>query len=168
MRGTKNMKNRILLMSSMIILLGSIGNFAAADDASSGCGLGWEVSKDNTLVSSLGRAITNAIASNTIAMTFGTSGCAKHELVQNDKASLHFAEANFHNLMVEMAEGQGQYVDAFAQTLGCQGSEKIFTQYMQGNYHKIFKTPNTTPFEMLKNVKTQMKKSSLASSCHIA
>ncbi len=155
-------------MKKLLVVLAIVGTAAVskASDSSSGCGLGWEVFKDRSLVSSLLRSTTNAIASNSIAMTLGTSGCAKHSIVENKLESLHYAEANFHNLMIEMAQGQGQYVEAFAQTLGCKGAEKEFSQEIQKSYSTVFANP--TPANMLLSVQKEMaNNASLSMNCKI-
>ena len=156
-------------MKKLFIVLALLATttLSQADDASSGCGLGWTVFKDTTLVSSMLRTTTNTFASNSIAMTFGTSGCAQHNIVKNDMESLHYAEANFHNLMTEMAQGQGQYVEAFAQTLGCKGLEKEFSSEIQKSYNSIY-SAQSTPAQMLNSVKKEMSNNAaLSLNCRI-
>lgn len=151
----------------VIFAIAASATVATANDSSSGCGLGWEVFKETSLVSSLLRSTTNAVASNTIAMTLGTSGCAKHSIVDNKMESLHYAEANFHNLMVEMAQGQGQFVEAFAQTLGCQGAEKEFSSEIQKNYATI-SAASSSPANMLTSVQREVaNNASLSLNCRI-
>ena len=123
---------------------------AQAGDSSSGCGLGWMVFKKNSLISSALRATTNAIFLNSIAMTFGTSGCAQHSIVKNEKKSLHYAENNLPQLMVDMASGEGEFINGFAQTLGCDGAE--FSKAAQANYGKIITKQEMKAPEFLNNV----------------
>lgn len=120
----------------VLIALIVLGRATFASDKSSGCGLGWQVFKKNSLVSSSLRATTNAFALNTIAMTLGTSGCAKHSIVKNDKKSLHFLESNLPMVQMEMAMGNGEYINGLAQTFGC--DEAAFSGHMQGKYNQIF------------------------------
>lgn len=121
-----------------IILLASTANAA---DKSSGCGLGWYVLKENTLVSSFFRATTNGLFfNNTFGMTSGTSNCAKHDFVDKDKKSLHFLEANYHNLMVEAAIGAGEHLDGFSQSFGCQKAEMSSFKQMLRTRHADFFT----------------------------
>lgn len=143
------------------IFVGFLGIFSCstfAADGSSGCGAGWYLTQRNSLVSSSFRSLTNATFSNTSGMTSGTSGCAKHDLVKQDKASEHYAEANFQNLMVEMAQGDGEHLRTFAAVLGCvPGVYGNFSGTLQKNYPQIFKSEQTQPHEMLESVKSELR-----------
>ncbi len=156
----------ILILAAIMMTSVSV----RADDSSSGCGVGWMVTKKNSLVSSFVRNLTNFTFSNTIAMTSGTSGCASHSIVKNDSLPQHFAESNHQQLMVEMAKGQGEYLQAFAWTLGCQSdsSYQLFQSTVRGNYEQIYNGSDVTPAEVLKNVRSQMKQNpALARSCNV-
>lgn len=146
----------------LAVLLGSASISAHAEDQSSGCGLGWQLFKKNSLVSSSLRSTTNAFALNTIAMTSGTSGCARHDIVMKQKAALYYAEANYQKLQSEMAEGQGEHLQAFAKLLGCQGSSAVQAgQVLQGNYDQVFTTDQVAPYEMLNNTAQTIYSSNL-------
>ncbi len=134
------MNKRILLAATFgIALFGILPTMVYAQDTSSGCGLGWMVTQRNSLVSSWVRASTNVTFSNTIAMTFGTSGCSRHDLVLNEKSAEYFVEANYDRLRREMAEGQGEFLSAFAEVLGCDaGSMSEFANAVQSQYGSIF------------------------------
>lgn len=135
-----------------------------AGDSSSGCGLGWAVFKDNSLISSALRATTNAIFLNTIAMTSGTSGCAKHSIVKNDKKSLHFMDANKHQLMTEMAYGQGEYVSGLATLMGCDA--QVFSETMKERYQEVFAREGMKARELVNRVQAQiLLNKNLAASC---
>lgn len=107
-----------------------------AADSSSGCGAGWYVFKENSLISSALRASTNATFFSTVGMTFGTSNCAKHKIVQKEKEAIHFAEANYDTLMIEMGQGQGEFMAALSALVGCEGEN--FGTAAQSNYTKLF------------------------------
>ncbi len=125
------MKKLVLL--AFFALMSS--NLLAAD-GSSGCGAGWYVFKDNSLISSALRGTTNATFLSTIGMTFGTSNCSKHKIVQKEQEAVHFAEANYEVLMIEMGQGQGEFISALGGLVGCQGTE--FGAAMQANYERVF------------------------------
>ncbi len=107
---------KLLCLSALA--LGWSGSALAAD-GSSGCGVGWYIFKDKSLLSSSLRQITNSALPNTFSMTFGTSNCAKHSIVHNDKKGLHFVEANQSALEMELAAGEGELLEGLAQTFGC-------------------------------------------------
>jgi len=150
----------ILLLVLFFLLTASV----YAEDTSSGCGLGWQVTSDITLSATSTRGTTNAFLPNTFSMTSGTSGCAAHGLVLNDKLPMHYAEVNFETLKVEMARGDGEFILAFAQTLGC-SDNSLFANTMKKHYGDIFSKEELNPIEMLSNVKTVIKESNLV--CNI-
>lgn len=139
---------------SLIISLLIFSTWAQAEDKSSGCGLGWKVVQKNSLLSSYTRSITNAVTSSTFAMTSGTSGCDQHSVVLNEKKELHYAESNFHSLMTEMAQGQGEYLKGFALVMGCDSSHvSDFSQAAQKNYNNIFPASGTNPAQLVNSMK---------------
>jgi len=152
-------------MKNLIIALFTIisGATAFAGDSSSGCGLGWEVAKSQSLVSSFTRALVNATASNTIAMTLGTSGCAKHSIVYNEAKGIHFVEANLNVLAIDMARGNGEVVQGFASVFGCQNSQ-VFGSMVQSKYESILPSEKTTGVELYNNVKSEIKNNAILSS----
>ena len=110
------MKAVVLALACMLLTMPAMGK-----DGSSGCGPGWYVLKKNSLVSSVGRLITNGILLpiSTLGMTFGTSNCSKHSIVQADKRSLHIAENTLPLLKQDIARGHGTYLNAYIDTFNC-------------------------------------------------
>lgn len=151
----------------VLFAFGSV-NAAYAADGSSGCGLGWMLLKDNSLLSSSLRSTTHAWLPNTFSMTSGTSGCAKHSIVKNDKKDLHFADANYEILATELAQGQGEMVTAFAVTLGCTSeASETFGRVMQENYENLFNTSVRNPLKLVQGARLQiLANPSLRFSCH--
>lgn len=144
-------KKKIMLSSRLfgffITLLALSSIFLAEEvkaiDGSSGCGPGWYVLKDNSMLSSALRATTNGILfpSSTIGMTFGTSNCTKHSLVLKEKESLYFITQNFYDLQNQISQGKGEYLQAFADVVGCRGSSENFnylSNALQREYHSIY------------------------------
>lgn len=123
-----------------------------AADSSSGCGIGWQVLPKQSLVSSFTRNLVNATFSNTIAMTLGTSGCAKHSIVYNEKQGLHFVEANKEVLVAEMALGNGEYLTAMAEVFGCQDSSS-FATIVKKNYQTLVPSYEISGVELYQNIK---------------
>lgn len=136
---------RRLLSSFVCVAALWVSSSAMAADGSSGCGPGWYVFKENSMLSSAARAVTNWVLfpSSTLGMTFGTSNCTQHKLVLQEKASLHFATMAYHDLMIQAALGQGQHLAAFAHTLGCDWRvQETFNRSLQAHYDTLF--PSTT------------------------
>jgi hypothetical protein len=124
-------------------------------ESSVGCGLGQMIAPKQSLISATTRYITNGTFCNQIfGMSSGTSGCTQHSIVKKESASQFYAEANLENLKVEMAQGGGEYLVAFADALGCNDQAKnIFTHVTQKEYGKIFQNGNESANQMLDNVK---------------
>lgn len=150
-----------------ISALSTVSAFAA--DGSSGCGAGWFLFKENSLVSSTLRGTTNSLFfNNTFGMTFGTSNCSKHSIVKNEKEQIYYSEANREQLAVEMAQGSGEYIEAYARVMGC--SDDVIPEFVnttRRNYPEIMPKPETAPVDMLQNVKKQIRSNlNLALACN--
>ena len=140
---------------------------AFAADSSSGCGMGYAIAPKQSLVSSSTRSLVNATFSNTLGMTLGTSGCAKHSIVQNESKGIHYAEANMDQLAMEMARGNGEFVQGFASVFGCQDS-RAFGRMVQAKYETLLPGSDVSGVELYKNVKSEIKNNaSLSSSCSL-
>ncbi len=142
-----------LLLSLFLVL--NLNTFALAADGSSGCGPGWFVLKENSLVSSFLRTITNGIffPTTTVGMTVGTSNCTKHKIVLHEQESLHFATHNYFEIKAEAARGQGRTLSAFSDTIGCPKSVRgVFAERFQQNYLKVFSQSEAQPDKMLQEV----------------
>lgn len=146
------------LIAQMIFLTPSY-----AADSSSGCGLGWQVLPQQSLVSSFTRSMINATFSNTIAMTLGTSGCARHSIVYNEKQGIHFVEANKEVLVAEMAQGNGEYLTAMAEVFGCQDLSSFATM-VKKNYQALVPVYNISGVELYQNIKNN---SEVMSQCSV-
>ncbi len=140
-----------LRLSLVALLLMAFASVSRAGDSSSGCGLGWQVFPKNSLVSSALRSTTHFILPNTFSMTSGTSGCARHDIVMNEYKAIHFAEANYKQLMMDMARGQGEYLNGFASVTNYKGDMNAFGAFVQENFVNLYPTASTSPSEMVTN-----------------
>ncbi len=126
---------------------------AAAADSSSGCGLGWQVTQSMTTSGSSTRSMTNSTSSSEFAMTSGTSGCAKHDLVKNESMDIHYTQANFEFLVAEAAVGQGEYLNGWARAIGCSDrAQSDFKSEAQKNFETVF-SPGKTYSDSLNAMK---------------
>lgn len=121
----------------LALMLFQVSNVFA--DKSSGCGMGWKVTKSMTTSASSTRTTTNGTFSNTFGMTSGTSGCDYHSIVLKDKNKLHFMESNLIPMKYEVAVGSGERLDAFGMMMGC-NPESLghFKSIMKKNTPQIF------------------------------
>ena len=144
---------------------------ARAVDGSSGCGPGWYVFKDTSLLSSALRATTNSFLFpiSTLGMTFGTSNCTQHKLVLKEKESLYFATMNHFELKRDLAKGQGEYVSAFASTMGCPASaQNRLNQNLRTRFTEIYPDGSVKPENVLLEVyKTILQDKELTQKCSL-
>lgn len=164
------MKALFLFVLVLVGISFSTQSFAA--DGSSGCGPGWYLFKDNSLVSSALRSTTNGSLwpSTAGGMTSGTSNCTQHKIVLKEQESLHFATMNHFELKNEIAKGQGEYLSAFSETIGCPASAQgRLNQKLQGQFKEIYPTTEITPSNVLIEVyKTILKDPELTRQCSLA
>lgn len=138
-----------------------------AVDSSSGCGVGWMIAPKQSIVSSATRAVVNVMFSNSIAMTLGTSGCAQHSIVKNESKGMHYAEANFLPLMMEIPAAAGQFVNGFASVLGCSDAQ-LLHRNLKKNFSKLIESDGMNPDFFYQNVVNEIKNNrELADNCHL-
>ena len=131
------------------------GSVAFAGDA--GCGLGGMLIKQNTKVMQILAGTTNTFTgSQTLGITFGTSGCTANGLVQNDKQIQYFVEVNQTELTREMAQGRGEKMTTLAALNGCVTQDQVsaFNTKAQASFKTIVPTAKTTAVEFVNNMKT--------------
>lgn len=126
---------RFLLGAAFALLISAR---AMAADGSSGCGPAWYIFKENSLLSSTLRGTTNGILWPvvTFGMTFGTSNCAKHSLVQEDQDSLKFMTENFEVLRHDIAKGEGEHLNAYIASFSCQ---PLVTKQLSSDLQKAYR-----------------------------
>lgn len=122
-------------------LEGNGGDVEAPQDDS--CGLGWEITKKRTFLATTTRGTTNAFVPPSFGMTTGTIGCAQYSFAKREVEAVTFVASNVEELKMDMASGNGEYVAAFARTLGCSDSVSAeFGASMQKNYSELSKAVN--------------------------
>jgi len=163
-RNLKMLLKSTTLAAGVASALVSVDTWAA--DQSSGCGLGWQVTSKNSLLSSSIRSTTNAVLPNSFSMTFGTSGCTKHSIVQLEREQEYFVNVNFEHLNVDLAQGSGEYLASFAVVMGCGKMTSHFGQVMQSQYGKLVRDLDSNAATFLKRVRQTVKDdASLNASC---
>lgn len=145
-----------------VALLAAGSNVFAAEmepDKSDGCGPGWYIYKDKTLLgTSIRNTTNNVIPGAAFGMTSGTSNCAEHDIVKVEKEQLHYTASNYETLVSEMAAGQGEFLTEYAQSFGCDAAQ--FSEMTQENFERIIPS-NGSSVELLNNVKSEIKTNSL-------
>lgn len=142
-----------LLISAAVLVVASQ---VSARDKFDGCGLGWEITQDKTILATTIRGTTNAVVPPTFGMTTGTIGCEKFSgIASADKNSAEYVAQNYETIRAELAMGQGEYVQATAESLGCDA--QVFGQHVQQNYNSVV-APTKDGIELFNNLKTAAHK----------
>lgn len=115
------------------------------------CGLGWDVTDKKTVLATSTRGTTNSFVPPTFGMTTGTLGCEKFQgFAANEKESASFVAKNFDSIRGQLAIGSGEYVDATAQSFGCDSAS--FGAHVQQNYNTVV-APAQDGVELYQNLK---------------
>ncbi|MBI2387928.1 MAG: DUF3015 family protein [Elusimicrobia bacterium] len=154
------MKKALLAMLVLTSFI-SAAHAAGGSDPNIGCGLGTELfaGKLDKKVFALLGGTTNGTYTQTFGISSETAGCSvKGGWVRNEKKQAAYAEVNLQKLSTEMAQGGGEYLNAFASLMGAndEASKKAFISMTQEKYDVLFPTANTDSATMLRNLRAQM------------
>lgn len=116
-------------MKKLVLAVAVVGMFAIGNNAQAyygygmaGCGWGsyyWDYYGWTQVLAST----TNSLASNqAFGISSGTSGCYQPS-VRAETEKQMFVTENFENLTIEMAKGQGEYLDSLASLMGCDAAK---------------------------------------------
>lgn len=128
-----------------------------AEDKGLGCGLGSEIASDKTWVSATTQGAVDYFFPVSFSMTSGTSGCAEHSIVKKNKEAIHYAEANYKILELEISKGNGEYLVGFAHVLGCNNNVDLkVNKTLQAHYEQLF-PPEGNANQMLRDIQTLIR-----------
>lgn len=141
-----------VLLSIVAIASLSTAVFATVNNQT-GCGLGSQIVRDDSSALMLAlQATLNQSASQTLAITSGTSGCKKSRLVINERAA-EFVAANMDQLSREISIGKGESVETLAELLNVENKVE-FASALQANYNAIYTSEKVDMANVLDNVAT--------------
>ena len=151
----------------LTFLLLTVSTLSYAGDA--GCGLGGLVMNRQTKVSQTLAVTTNGtFLSQLFGITSGTSGCSSSAIVKNKAEAIKYAEANFENLKVDIARGEGESLSSVGSLLGCQGAAlKDFSQMSQKNFSDIIPA-NAEPAQVIDTLDQKIQSDKTLSSLCLA
>lgn len=149
------MDNRLLVKGVIVGLL-SVGSVAAHADAAGGNGCGWGnmlFEGQRGFAPHFLATTTNGTSGNaTFGMTSGTNGCDVGAKIGYGGRSMLAMNGMLDNIAEDMAQGQGEALDAYATLLGVeQGDRAHFAKIAQENFSTIFSTPDVTGEQVLAN-----------------
>lgn len=144
---------KIVLAALLAVVAVPAVSFAASPGGTDGCGLGWQVTNKKSFLGTTTRGTTNAVVPPTFGMTSGTIECDQHSFAKAEMPAVIFGVSNYDTLVIEMAAGRGETLEAFAQTLGCSDAQ-AFGRVMQEKFEAI---KGNSALELYKNVKEELK-----------
>lgn len=146
----------IVLVSVSAFAQKKDSNMVVGADTLDGCGLGWQVTQDRTMLATTTRGSTNYFVPPAFGMTSGTIGCEQIGFAANDKQAATFVASNYQNLKSELAVGQGEYVTAMVESFGCPASATpAISAKIQNNYQTVV-APTKNATELFNNLKTEV------------
>ena len=154
------MKN--IVLGAIISLLVASPVIAASGKANTGCGLGtvlWGDKANDSIISQASQATTNAsFGTQTFGITSGTLECGTPKnVVQNERLN-HFVHANMDNLARDIAQGEGESLDTFAELLQVPADKRgAFNASLQQNFDKVFTSPSVELAAVIDNSVTVAK-----------
>jgi hypothetical protein len=124
---------------------------AAWADNDVGCGVGTQIWEGETgLAPKLAASFTNGLTFQSISITFGLVNCNGRNTVTADAELRKFAAGNIDRLSLDMARGSGESLDALADLIGLEQSDRAaFTELTRSNFATLFPSDRTTSGEML-------------------
>jgi len=144
------------LLAVLLVVAPAGASFA---DPDIGCGPGtqiWHGSK-GVAPKVLGATTNGSFGMQTFGITFGTLGCHQGGTVTADARVQMFASANLDRLARDMAAGQGETLDAFAQLLRIRdGDRPAFFQFTQAHFADLFASDEVTSTQMLGSLERLM------------
>lgn len=151
-----------------VVLCGLPFSVSAAGYGTAGCGLGSMIIGSDRGPEQIFAATTNGtFGSQTFGMTFGTSNCGDHGLINISKEREVFAAENYTSLVKEMAQGGGENLNILASMYQCPASEyQAFGAMTQEKFNNLVAGAQTTPDELLSQLEIQLSQhNSLSKSC---
>ena len=132
-----------LLGKGLVLGLLSAGSMAAHADAAVGKGCGWGNmiwEGQNGKASHVLAMTTNGTSGNaTFGVTSGTNGCTSRGHLSYDGRSLLAMNGMLDSITEDMAQGQGEALDAYAILLGVEQADRAhFARVAHDNFARIF------------------------------
>ena len=138
------------------------GDPITPNQGSDSCGMGWQISKDKTILGTTIRGTTNYFLPPSFSMTSGTSGCAPHPIAAKEMEAATFVASNSDSLKGEIAVGNGEYIQALSQALGC-GAASDLGSFLKGNFSNL---SGANGFDLYESIRTSIRSNAeLSSSC---
>ncbi|AJF07074.1 DUF3015 family protein [Geoalkalibacter subterraneus] len=136
------------------VLMTSVSTLAlAAPYGTAGCGLGSVLFKDEPGGVQIFAATTNATFGNqTFGITTGTLNCGDPIWVTGSAETKQFVAHNMDALAADIAAGQGETLDAFAELMEVPVDQRAaFAETLQKNFDQVFTSDQVVMAEVIDN-----------------
>jgi hypothetical protein len=129
-----------LFAAALMIAAGS----SAMANNGAGCGVGSSIFNGQRGVApQVLAATTNGTFMNTVAITFGTSGCTQDGVVSSSWKISMFIDGTRVALARDAAAGQGENLDALAVVMGVKADDRAaFAAAIKSNFSSVFANEN--------------------------
>lgn len=157
------MKFLLVLVSGLIVAASA---HASSPGGSDSCGLGWQVTNKKSFLATTTRGTTNAFVPPTFGMTSGSIGCDQHSLAKLDMPAAQFVATNYDAVLLDMANGRGETLQALARTMGCKDAAvSAFGEMTRREFSNLSNA--STSVEMIKAIRTEIKKDAALAGCSV-
>lgn len=114
----------------------------AAKYGMAGCGLGSLIIKEDGILQIFAATSNGTAGNQTFGITLGTSNCTPASKMAAISKQEHFITNNLNDLYIDMSQGDGEALRAFADTLGCdQDAYPYLQKESKMHLKKIFTAP---------------------------
>lgn len=150
------MKRLIVAVTLTGMVLAIASTALAAPYGAGGCGLGSIIFKDEPGGVQIFAATTNGTFGNqTFGITTGTLNCGDPIWAYSNNETKRFVAHNMDALALEIAQGKGETLDAFAELLQVPAENRAeFAALLQENFDQVFTSEKVVMADVLDNVVT--------------
>jgi hypothetical protein len=150
------MKRLIAAVSLAGMVLAVASTSLAAPYGAGGCGLGSVIFKDQPGGVQIFAATTNGTFGNqTFGITTGTLNCGDPIWAYSNSETKRFVAHNMDALAMDIAQGKGETLDAFAELLQVPAENRAeFAAVLQENFDQVFTSEKVVMADVIDNVVT--------------
>ena len=151
------MKKLVAIVLAAFLVVTFAGFSFAAPKENVGCGLGYIVfeGKDGLLSQTCAATTNGTFGNQTFGITSGTSECDRPSSFTANEKLNKFASDNMDNLAVDIARGQGEYLNTLAVLLEVPENERAsFYNKLQTHFSDIYTSETVTHVDVLRNIET--------------
>jgi len=147
-----------MLIGGLFVLV--LSSTAFAGQRNYGCGLGTLVfgETDALLSQTLAGTTNGSFCSQWFGITSGTLNCNKYKSISSNEKINKFVADNMDNLAVDIARGQGEYLNTLVVLMDVSESDRTaLYSKLQSNFKNIYTSDDVTSIDVVKNIEFVVK-----------